>query len=299
MVKQKGAGAMTESAVGFECRGDSLVGVLHKPDQPQRRGVLFVVGGGPQYRSGGHRQLTLWSRRLCSEGFPVFRFDYRGMGDANGQFVGFDGIHDDIGAAIDRFFQAVPELKEVVLWGECDASSAILFYAHRDSRVKGIVLLNPWVRTQAGEAKAILRFYYLQRIMQPSFWKKIFNFHFNPFASVSSALKLMRQSRASNVGSAQISSHGPGEAIPHHDSLPDRLLLGLTGFQGPVMLVLSGRDLIAREFDELIRSTAAWQEQLRLKPTTRHDLPESDHTFSSAAQRDQVIGWGVDWLRSW
>ncbi|MFI5445907.1 hydrolase 1, exosortase A system-associated [Polaromonas sp. UC242_47] len=290
---------MTESAVSFKCRGDSLVGILHRPDQPQQRGVLFVVGGGPQYRSGGHRQLTLWSRRLCSEGFPVFRFDYRGMGDSKGQFVGFEGIHDDIEAAIDQFFETVPELKEVVLWGECDASSAILFYAHRDTRAKGIVLLNPWVRTQAGEAKTILRFYYLQRIMQPSFWRKVFSFRFNPFASVLSVLKLMRQSRTSKADSAQISNHGIGEVIQRHGSLPERLLLGLTRFQGPVMLVLSGRDLIAREFDDLMNGSDAWQDELRRKPATRHDLPESDHTFSSAAQRDQVVGWGVDWLRSW
>ena len=158
---------MTEFALSFQCQGEGLVGILHKPEQARPRGVIFVVGGGPQYRSGGHRQLTLWSRKLCSEGYAAFRFDYRGMGDAQGQFVGFEGISDDIAAAIDRFFEAVPEMKEVVLWGECDAASAILFYAHRDQRVKGIVLLNPWVRTEAGEAKAILRFYYLQRLMQP------------------------------------------------------------------------------------------------------------------------------------
>jgi uncharacterized protein len=291
--------AMTETAISFDCGGDTLVGVVHRPEQSQQRGVLFVVGGGPQYRSGGHRQLTLWARRLCSEGVPAFRFDYRGMGDAQGEFAGFEGIDDDIGAAIDRFFAAVPELKEVVLWGECDAASAILFYAFRDARVKGLVLLNPWVRTQAGEAKAILRFYYLQRIMQPSFWKKVLSFRFNPFASVLSVLKLMRVSRTPKAMSVQRASPGLGAAISREGTLPERLLLGLSRFHGPVMLVLSGRDLIAREFADLIRGSEVWQEQLRRKPTTRHEMAEADHTFSSAAQRDQVVGWGLNWLRSW
>ena len=290
---------MTESALSFDCEGEALVGILHKPVQPKQRGVLFIVGGGPQYRSGGHRQLTLWSRRLCSEGFPVLRFDYRGMGDAHGQFVGFEGIDADIGIALDRFFEAVPELKEVVLWGECDASSAIISYAYRDSRIKGMVLLNPWVRTQAGEAKAILHFYYWQRIMQPSFWKKVASFDFNPVASISSALKLIRASRIRKRASTQIASQEGDAVIAPESALPERLLQGFTRFQGPVMLVLSGRDLIAREFDDLVRSDGAWQEQFRLKQVTRHDLPEGDHTFSSAVQRGQVVGWGLDWLRSW
>lgn len=291
---------MRESALSFECGGAALVGILHKPEKSSQRGVLFVVGGGPQYRSGGHRQLTLWSRHLCAAGYPVFRFDYRGMGDAHGDFMGFEGINDDIRGAIDQFFKAVPELKEVVLWGECDASSAVLFYAYRDSRVKGLVLLNPWARTQAGEAKAILRFYYLQRCMQPSFWMKVFSFRFNPIASVLSAFKLMRLSRKPNVDSAlEIASDGLVAPIPRHSPLPERLLLGLTRFEGPVMLVLSGRDLIAREFDALVVGAKDWQEQFRCKPVTRHDLPDADHTFSSAVQRDQVVGWGLDWLRRW
>lgn len=290
---------MTESALAFSCGGDALVGILHQPDTPQPRGVLFVVGGGPQYRSGGHRQLTLWARRLCAEGFPVFRFDYRGMGDSHGAFVGFEGIDDDIRAAVDRFLEASPGVKEVVLWGECDASSAILFYAHRDPRVKGVVLLNPWVRTQAGAAQAILRFYYLQRITQPSFWKKVLSLRFNPVASLLSALKLLKLSGKPALASLPAPSHSLGAAIPREGPLPDRLLLGLTRFAGPAMLVLSGRDLIAREFDVLVSGSSAWQAQFQRKPVTRYDLPDSDHTFSSAAQRDQVVGWGLQWLRSW
>lgn len=174
---------MTELAITFECQGAQLVGILHKSDKPARRGVLMVVGGGPQYRVGGHRQLTLWARRLCTEGYPVMRFDYRGMGDAQGEFRGFEYVDDDIQAALNRFLVEVPELDEVVLWGECDAASAILFYAYRDARVKAAVLLNPWVRTETGEAKAILRYYYVRRLLEPSFWKKVLSLKFNVVGS--------------------------------------------------------------------------------------------------------------------
>lgn len=286
------------SAIGFECEGSPLIGILHRSEQSFRRGVLFVVGGGPQYRAGGHRQLTLWSRFLSARGYPAFRFDYRGMGDSHGSFRGFEDVGQDIRAAVDKFFASVDGLTEIVLWGECDAASAILLYAHRDPRVKGVVLLNPWVHTDAGQAKAVLRFYYLNRVMQPSFWRKVVGLKFNPLASISSVLRLWRQSRATAVP-----VHAPGRRldaeIPGDLALPDRLLMGLQRFKGPVLLVLSGRDLIAREFETVVNGSPAWQEQLRLKPVSRHDVPDGDHTFSSAAQRAEVANLGLDWLRGW
>lgn len=297
-----------ETALTWPCEGDALVGILHRPaGTAQRRGVVVVVGGGPQYRAGGHRQLTLWSRRLSAEGYPVLRFDYRGMGDAHGEFRGFLDADNDIRSAVDQLLQQQPELDEVVLWGECDASSAILLYAHRDPRVKGVVLLNPWVRTEAVAAQAILRFYYLQRLLQPSFWKKLASGQLNPLTALRSLWQLLQQSRASGRASGRAAApvaqaaSGPalGAPIPRDLALTEGLLIGWQRFAGPILLVLSGRDLIAREFDVLTRSSEAWRAAVARPTLSRHDLPDGDHTFSSAVQRGTVVDWGLSWLRSW
>ncbi len=289
---------MNETAIRFECHGDPLVGILHRPENKARRGVLIAVAGGPQYRVGGHRQLVLWARRMAEDDYAVFRFDYRGWGDSHGEFHDFDTVDDDIRAAMECFKAEVPELEEIVLWGECNAASAILFYAYRDPRVTGLVLLNPWVRTVEGQAKAILRHYYLKRIMEPSFWKKIFSGRFNPFSALSSAFKLISQSRTQSSSGKQVAVDSFAAELPRDLALPDRMLAGLTRFNGPILLVMSVRDLIAREFDECVRGSPGWQEQLKTKSVTRHDI-ESDHTFSSAAERDQVVNWGLEWLRKW
>jgi len=287
---------MNEQALCFECEGAPLVGVLHRTSAPARRGVLIVVGGGPQYRAGGHRQLVTWSRQLAQLGYPVFRFDYRGMGDSGGTFAGFEQVDDDIRAATDRFFAEVPSLREVVLWGECDGASAILFYAYRDRRVSGAVLLNPWARTESLRARAVLRHYYLKRLLEPSFWGKLMSGRLNPLTSLRSIAETVRQSRAA-VGGSHVSAIGNlSAALPRNAPLPDLLLAGLHRFQGSLMLVMSGRDLIAREFDELMRDSPAWRAEMAGKAVTRHDLPDGDHTFSSRAQREQVIAWALAWL---
>lgn len=290
---------MSARAISFECDGVTEVGIFHPADANEHRcGIVMVVGGGPQYRVGGHRQLVLWSRRLAREGFPVLRFDYRGMGDSHGEFLGFEHVDDDIRAAIDRLCAEAPDVREIVLWGECDAAAAILFYAHRDPRVTGLVLLNPWARTEASQARVVLRHYYARRLTQRSFWEKVIGLRFDVIGSLRSALSLASKAKAGSKPGGTVSSNATQYAATrrHPLSLPERLLDGYTRFGGQVLVVMSGRDFIAKEFDDLTRQSEDWHRAFAVKPPTRHDIEHADHTFSSAAQREQVVGYAVDWL---
>ena len=138
-----------ERPVVFPCAGDDLCGILHPAPGPAQGVGMIVIVGGPQYRVGSHPQFLLLARELAAAGYPVLRFDYRGMGDSEGAFRGFEGIDEDIRAAIDAFCTEAPEVEQVVLWGLCDAASAAAFYGHRDDRVAGMVLVKPWVRTES------------------------------------------------------------------------------------------------------------------------------------------------------
>ncbi len=277
----------------FTCGGDALIGVLHRPEQPADTGVLVVVGG-PQYRIGSHRQFLLLARALSKAGYPAMRFDYRGMGDSEGEFRGFEEAGEDIRAALDAFQGAQPELRRFTLWGLCDAASAILFYAADDPRVERIVLLNPWVRTEEGEARAMLRHYYLGQLLSRQFWGKLLSGKVALWTSlrdfIATALKRLRG------GTAQ-PSESPGTAQgTAGGSLPDRMAKGLQRFAGPVLLILSGRDLTAREFEDAAERSPLWSKLLQERRVVIERLPESDHTFSRAAWRGQVEAFTCDWL---
>lgn len=286
---------MNETPIVFESADTSLVGMLHPATGKQELGVLVMVAGGPQYRIGGHRQLVLWSRSFAAQGFPVFRFDFCGMGDSYGAYAEFENVEGDIRAALDRFFKEVPTLKQVILWGECNASSASLFYAHKDPRVTGIVMLNPWVRTEQGQAKAVVKHYYLNRLTQRSFWAKVFGLKFDLIGSVRSAVQMISIARGQAASSRANEETATKPAIDQRP-LPDRMLDGLTRFKGRIMLVMSGRDMIAKEFDDLLQAVPAWNKHLAACDLVRHDLAYADHTFSTREWRDQVEKWGIDWL---
>jgi exosortase A-associated hydrolase 1 len=227
------------------------------------------------------------------------RFDYRGLGDSEGDARTFEDIDSDIRAAIDIFSDSVPELREVVIWGLCDAASAALFYAHTDSRVSGIVLLNPWVRTEAGLAEAYLRHYYWRRLIDPNFWKKVHRGEFNVTTSLRSLLSMLTASLGLTKRAPPNGRETPQFSERRNCSLPERMLEGWKLFSGPVLLILSGNDLTAAEFKNLVTSSRKWRKLLRSPRVTRRDLLDADHTFSRQKWRDQVAIWTAEWVKSW
>ncbi len=281
------AAAFVERPLLFDCEGERLVGVLAVPDRPSRVAVVVVVGG-PQYRAGSHRQFVQLARRLAAAGFPTLRFDYRGMGDSTGAPQTFEDCAPDIRAAIDALRSNCEGVDDVVLWGLCDAASAALDYWHsaRDPRVKAIALLNPWVRSEATLAKAHVKHYYAQRVLSKEFWAKLLSGGIAPVEAVRAFLRTVSRALSS-------SGHPAGRA---KESFQDRMASGLRAFPGPVLLILSGADLTAKEFLEYARSGSRWQGLLERPGLERHDLPEADHTFSNGAAAVEVEARTLAWL---
>ena len=163
---------LNESAFAFDCEGSSLIGFLHGGDPSCDVGVLTIVPGGPQYRTGVGRQLLRLARRLVADGVHVMRFDHRGLGDSEGEFRGFQYIKDDIEAAIAEFKRRAPSVKRIILWGGCDCASAAILHAHKLPDVVCIVAGNPFVGSSTSTSKA-RQMHYLARIRQKSFWMKL------------------------------------------------------------------------------------------------------------------------------
>ncbi|MGY8870346.1 MAG: hydrolase 1, exosortase A system-associated [Pseudomonadales bacterium] len=292
----------SEQPFVFSCEGEELVAVLHLPKAPEKAGNLgvLVIVGGPQYRVGSHRQFLHLARHLAKENIPVMRFDYRGMGDASGDLLGFENVQVDIQHAIDTFMHKVPGLEGVVLWGLCDAASAACFYAPGDKRVAGLVVLNPWVRSEAGEAKAFLKHYYLQRLFSRQLWAKVIKGDFNISASLASLVSMLKRSSSTedtSVVESEIACTVESLKQPS-TNLPEKIQSSLKAYQGPVQYIMSGNDLTAAEFDDAVKGSKSFTRLLKQKRMQREDLKSADHTFSKREWRDKVAAWTVNWIRT-
>lgn len=267
-----------EQAVVFDCAGERLVGIATVPAMPVDTGVLILVGGR-QYRAGSHRQFVLLARRLASADFSVFRFDFRGMGDSGGERRGFDDVDVDIAAALAAFREACPSVQRVVLWGLCDAATAAVLYWQRtrDPLVAGLCLANPWLRSETSLARTRVRHYYGDRALAPQFWRKLLGGGIHPLHALRGYLRDWREARR-----------------PAPAGFQQVMLDGLRAFPGPVQVLLSGRDLTAREFEDAL-SAAGMGEIFGRGNVCRTDITESDHTFSrlpwQAEVEQAVVGW--------
>ena len=275
-----------------------LCGIAHVPHQlTSTRGVLVLVGG-PQYRVGSHRQFVLLARALAGGGVPVMRFDYRGIGDSEGARREFDHQGPDVCSAVDAFLDHCRELTDVVVWGLCDGASGAMLHASLDERISGLILVNPWVRTRESFARSYLRHYYLPRLLSRSLWTKTIAGELDFGDSLRSLWDTVKSAlRPSRPDSASEAAGTLDEAIS--GELQARMAEGLAEFSGPIMLILSGRDLTAREFIDTVSASPTWRRLLKNTRVIQHTIDGADHTFSSRVDRDKVARLTWDWLQSW
>lgn len=277
-----------ESAVWLDCEGAAMLGVLAlpSPDAAGARGIgVLIVVGGPQYRVGSHRQFTLLARRLAAAGFPTLRFDCRGMGDSEGEMRGFLEVEPDIAAAA-AALRTEARVREVVLWGLCDAASALLLGPAAAQCVAGLVLVNPWVRSAESLAATQLKHYYAARIWNRHFWRKLVTGRIDWSESF---LQFYRSVRAA-LGRMLAGGR-------RHDtaSFQTRMAQGLRAYDRPVLLVLSGNDMTAMEFVDYAERDPHWHGLLADGRISRAFLEGADHTFSRsewhAWLEDRTLGW--------
>ena len=230
---------------------------------------------------------------MAELGIPVLRFDHRGTGDSGGDYRGFLDMEEDITAAIDALFKKFPHLKKVVLWGECESASAAAFYAHTDPRVSGIFMVNPWIRTQSGQAKTYLKHYYWNRLRDPKLWKKIKSGQFSIFRSLKAYFQLLIHAGESSKNKHHKAEHQDLSSLP----LPIRLTRSLKLFSGETYILTSGNDYIAQEFNDFTSTSPEWKSSGLNDKILFSEMTDADHTFSRPEWREALFHTTEQWIQ--
>lgn len=293
----------TESPVRFLNHGSHLYGMLHIPDTAPERGVL-VAFGGPT-RVGPHRTNVLLARELARSGLAVMRFDYRDTGDSDEILDSLyhdevipDARLSDIELAVDYFFRHVQSIQEIVIWGLCSGATRAIHYANKDPRVRGVVLINPYVDWKARDSLVNMKDHYWRKLTTLDSYKRI----------IRGDLSLVKAGRnlASKIAGA-IHKHKP-DAIPNekktYDQMPVKLSShsqhenSLLNFKGKVLVILAGEDHIGARFDELVTRSARLKRHFESPNITFHVIPGANHTFSRKDWRNEVISCTREWVLS-
>lgn len=126
----------------------SLVAVITSPLCARERApVIVVLNTGIVHRVGHHRMYVSLSRVLAERGFTVVRFDLSGIGDSPPRGDSLSPLASsmtDIRDALDSLEELLHS-QRFVLVGLCAGADHALLYGHTDSRIAGLVLMDPTV----------------------------------------------------------------------------------------------------------------------------------------------------------
>jgi exosortase A-associated hydrolase 1 len=257
--------------LSFPCEGARLAATL---DEAAGSSGLLILSGGNEIRIGAHRGMARLAADIAAAGYPVLRFDRRGIGDSEGENGGFESSHPDIAAAIAAFRAECPSLARIVAFGNCDAASALMLH---QPDVTASILANPWVieTSEGTPPPAAIKAHYAQRLRDPKAWLSLFTGSVNLRKLAGGLLRIATPQAPS--------------------SLAARVAGGMTSFGGAITLILAKRDGTAIAFAD------AWERPTFAEVRARADIKRVDidsasHSFAEDADYRVLLGTIIDGL---
>jgi dienelactone hydrolase len=126
----------------------SLVGIVTQPAGSAPRPdvpAVVILNTGIVHRVGHQRMYVTLARALAAAGHTVLRFDFSGIGDSLSRADGLPPLASclaEIREVLD-WLESARQVRRVVLVGLCSGADHALLYTSADSRVVGMVLIDP------------------------------------------------------------------------------------------------------------------------------------------------------------
>ncbi len=261
------------AVIGFDCDGDRLTGTL---DHAEGRTGLLIVSGGNEIRIGAHRGMALLARRVAAAGYPVLRYDRRGIGDSEGENRGFRTSADDIAAAARTFRQALP-VERIIGFGNCDAATALALF-HQRAGIDALLLANPWVIEGDSDLPppAAIRARYAERLRDPRQWLRLARGGVD-FGKLVKGLKRSAKSQSEN------------------DLLANEMAAALASSDAPTTILLAERDNTAIAFRDAFQQSAFTLVRARADIAVRET---ASHSFAREGDADWLFDKVIEALET-
>jgi uncharacterized protein len=259
------------------------IAILSQPANTAPSGTcVMMLSGGLQARTGAHRMFTILARALASGGHSAVRFDWPGLGDADGSEMPFEQLAPMLPQIQQQCMAGMQGTDRIVWLGLCDGASVALMHlaSQTTTAPDALILLNPWVRSEQSQAQTVVRHYYWQRLRQASFWRKLLSGRVG-LDAVRSACRLLKVSRQS--------------ALPP-TGFQQQMAKGWKSFGRPLWLVVADQDLTGLEFLTHAGSDPAWTGALGAPGVVVSTIAGADHTLSGPQDMPEFIRLMTAWL---
>jgi dipeptidyl aminopeptidase/acylaminoacyl peptidase len=259
---------MEEVPIRFENQNLILHGMMHLPTREPRYPCVVFLHGYTGSRVGDHCILVKAARELCRAGYACLRFDFRGSGESEGDFVDItvDGEISDASAALEflKDFKGI-DPERVGLVG-MSLGGAVAACVGAQAGVKSLALWSPWA--------------FIDYLVEKG--GKIFK---DPYAWLPPNFK----EAVKKKGRVDIGGYMRGR--PFFESLGEiDPLREVAKYQGPVLIIHGSEDqVVSPANSEYIYDSVKGTRRLMI-------IDDADHTFSSFHWENQVIKATKDWF---
>lgn len=293
--------------------GQQLVGMLHLPDVPAAgRPCILLLSPGVKMRVAPHRMYNKMADTFAREGFAVLRFDFAGLGDAEGEIEHAQLSHvynniqlgrfvGDTRAALD-WLQAEHGFGRFIAGGLCGGAITGLLTAEHDRRIVGLLALGIPVVLDAGDGKWSehltrgqldhLRQGYLRKLRDPASWLRLLSFKSDYRVIWKSVRRLFERKP-------------PRSAVPPVNGQPADntnpkfapAFFAMVESGRPMLHIFSGSDRLAAEFKEKFEERhsgrlAEYQDQVDI-----HVIDKANHILAHPDWFNEMLAVSCDWLR--
>lgn len=137
-------------AITLENQGEKIFGILHRPLHVERAPAIVICPGFAGNKCGKFRIFVTLGKELAKQGIAVFRFDYRGAGDSEGDFkdITLEGKISDTIKCLD-FIASDSQIdsSRIGILGRSLGGAIAVLAARRYQAIKSLVLWAPVFRS--------------------------------------------------------------------------------------------------------------------------------------------------------
>lgn len=296
--------------------GRQLVGILHLPETPvPERPCILLLSPGVKMRVAPHRMYNKMADLFVREGFAVLRFDFAGLGDAEGEIehaqlshvynnIQLGGFVGDTRVALD-WLESEYGFTRCIAGGLCGGAITGLLAAEHDRRIVGLLALGIPVVLDVGDAQRAahmtrnqldqLRQGYLRKLFDPSSWLRLLSFK-SDYRVIWKALKRLFERKSPAPAHAVISSQ---DAKPADNANPKfaPAFFAMLESGRPMLHIFSGSDRLAAEFTEKFQERYPERLAKHQNLVDIHLIDKANHILAHPVWFDEMLMLSRDWLR--
>lgn len=313
--------ASIEPVVIPNTAGQRLYGMLHRPPSNRAPGLAVVLlSPGIKGRVAPHRLYMKLARRLTDAGFAVLRFDFYGLGDAEGELgetlvadvygaVSVGRYVEDTVAAMD-WLQHEHQLSKFVLGGLCGGAITGLYAGARDPRVAALIgFAIPVIQYSSnstrfqyfstGEQNQFRRGY-LRRLLDWKSWLRLLTFRsdFSVIARVflGPLLGKWKRKPAQPADTGARPEAGSDEVAGNLNASFPPAFFRMLNSTSRMFLIFGETDRLYWDFNEKFYQRRRSEIESARNHPEIHVVPQARHIFEEQEHQQDLFNTVVGWL---